>query len=436
MLRGPESSTNPGWRGFSTKEYDYPPRLVVDFTLPTTPTATPTPTETSTPTATSTPTDTPTPTATPTSPVLKIYLPLCLKDYDPSAPTPTPTDTPIWTPTFTPTWTPTFTSTPTATPTATHTPTATPTPTQPPYEWTSLSTGITETLRAVYFIDPQTGWVAGADGAIFHTADGGQNWQRQDSGTTDDLTGMFFLDPNQGWIVGGKGLILRTTNGGNTWGTQASPADTFLDAIYFVNENHGWIVGGHYTVSGPPYRFTAHGYVLRSTNGGNSWFRSSSISRCPSDIYFVNELHGWFVASYIDNTTYQTVPKIYYSSNGGSGWSSQSIPVSIGDLEAVTCVDVNTCWVVGSSGLILHTTDGGDSWIPQESGVTDNLDAVQFVSPTTGWIVGPILHTTDGGQTWTPQTAEPGCSNLYDLHFVDIDHGWAAGKDGVVCKYH
>ena len=69
-----------------------------------------------------------------------IYLPLCLKDYDPSAPTPTPTDTPTWTPTSTPTATPTPTQTPTITPTPTSsptptntsTPTSTPTPTQTP----------------------------------------------------------------------------------------------------------------------------------------------------------------------------------------------------------------------------------------------------------------------------------------------------------------
>jgi len=48
-----------------------------------------------------TPTPTPTPTATPTLPGFKIYLPLLLKNYAPSAPTPTPT------PTITPTLEPT-----------------------------------------------------------------------------------------------------------------------------------------------------------------------------------------------------------------------------------------------------------------------------------------------------------------------------------------
>ena len=99
-----------------------------------TPTSTPTSTATNTPTSTSTATATrtQTPTSTPT-PSFEIYLPICLKDYEPSAPTTTPTATPIWTPTFTPTptqtATPSPTRTPTRTPTATSTPTRTATPT-------------------------------------------------------------------------------------------------------------------------------------------------------------------------------------------------------------------------------------------------------------------------------------------------------------------
>jgi len=64
-----------------------------------------------------TPPPTPTPTQTPFR--FKTCLPICLKKYDPSAPTPTPTRTPTRTPTVTPTPTPTLmvTRTPTPTPT-------------------------------------------------------------------------------------------------------------------------------------------------------------------------------------------------------------------------------------------------------------------------------------------------------------------------------
>jgi hypothetical protein len=168
MLKGYEGPDD-AMRWFSAREDDDEdqwPRLLVDWTPPTatptptktgtptrtstpsitptststgtatnTPTVTPTATATSSPTATATPmeTATPTPTSTPTPtdtplPGFKIYLPICLKDYDPSAATPTPTDTPIWTPTLTSTLTPMLTLTPTPTPTPTQTPTSTATP--------------------------------------------------------------------------------------------------------------------------------------------------------------------------------------------------------------------------------------------------------------------------------------------------------------------
>jgi hypothetical protein len=122
MLRGPEYS-GAGFRGFSTREGSYTPKLVVNFTTspptstPTgTPTVTHTPTEISTPTvthtpigtststATPTPTETSTPTVTPTptkTSIPEIYLPLISK-----YPTPTPTSTPTSVPTATKTPTP------------------------------------------------------------------------------------------------------------------------------------------------------------------------------------------------------------------------------------------------------------------------------------------------------------------------------------------
>ena len=115
-----KNETTLGWRGFTSRESTSPlnpPRLVLDYTLPTpTPTATRTPTSTPTATITPTPTNTGTPTVTSTGTVL--------------SPTPTTTSTNTATPTVTPTATPTptLTPTPTRTPTRTATATATPLP--------------------------------------------------------------------------------------------------------------------------------------------------------------------------------------------------------------------------------------------------------------------------------------------------------------------
>jgi photosystem II stability/assembly factor-like uncharacterized protein len=42
-------------------------------------------------------------------------------------------------------------------------------------------------------------------------------------------------------------------------------------------------------------------------------------------------------------------------------------------LSSVYFTDSNTGWAVGDAGTILRTTDGGNRWISQSSGATDNL---------------------------------------------------------------
>ena len=35
------------------------------------------------------------------------------------------------------------------------------------------------------------------------------------------------------------------------------------------------------------------------------------------------------------------------------------------DLTSISCSDVNTCYAVGDSGVILKTTNGGTAWVKQ-----------------------------------------------------------------------
>ena len=64
-------------------------------------------------------------------------------------------------------------------------------------------------------------------------------------------------------------------------------------------------------------------------------------------------------------------------------------------------------FAVGSSGVILRTTDGGLSWKDQESPSRANLYAVTAVSPNEAIAVGElgtVLVTSDGGRKWESQS--------------------------------
>ncbi|MFH1049424.1 MAG: YCF48-related protein [bacterium] len=65
----------------------------------------------------------------------------------------------------------------------------------------------------------------------------------------------------------------------------------------------------------------------------------------------------------------------------------------------------NEGWVTGMSGILLHTTDAGETWNNVNLGVesTEHLYTVKFLNEDVGWIAGhhSIMRTINGGQQWS-----------------------------------
>lgn len=315
-----------------------------------------------------------------------------------------------------------------------------------PHEWIAMSTGISNTLMAVFFTDAETGWVVGDDGVILYTADGGLSWHTQNSGSTDELRDVHFLDGDRGWAVGGDDLVLRTTDGGVTWTTQSVTTGNYeLNAIHFSDDQHGWIVGGKVVVKSlyPLNTYYLAG-VFVTTDGGNMWGRNTS--QTPHywlrDVHFVDELNGWAGGVSLSSNFLYDIPRAMLSSSGGRYWSGGSTPVSMGELYGLDFVDAQTGWAVGydqetSVGMILHTTDAGGAWEQQQSNMTGAIRAVDFLDEDIGWAISSdtILHTADGGEHWVPESVDISPSSLQDVFLLDAAHGWAVGGGGKVYKY-
>lgn len=96
------------------------------------------------------------------------------------------------------------------------------------------------------------------------------------------------------------------------------------------------------------------------------------------------------------------------------------------DLFSVSIPDEREGWACGRWGNILHTTDGGNTWMPQNSGTDYTLSSIYFVDPKRGWSVGDegiIIHTKDGGKTWEKQKS-PVPFFLMDVYFDSPLKGW------------
>ena len=122
------------------------------------------------------------------------------------------------------------------------------------------------------FVDKQEGWVVGDQGVIWHSTDGGTRWERQKSGTRASLRAIHFLTPFTGWVAGrveqpygmvATGVVLKTTDGGLTWQEVAAGILPGLNVIKFFDDKNGIVAG-----DGCP-AFPSG--VFKTTDGGENW---------------------------------------------------------------------------------------------------------------------------------------------------------------------
>lgn len=148
-----------------------------------------------------------------------------------------------------------------------------------------------------------------------------------------------------------------------------------------------------------------------------------------------NNLNGVYFAS---NTTGIVVGQsgtILRTTNGGSNWSNVTSGTSV-HLFAVYFINGNTGWVVGDVGVILRTTNGGSSWNSQPTGIGYQLRSVSFINAATGFSAGwygTFLRTTNSGANWISYSTGL-TTNLTSVSFADASNGFAAGQFGNIIR--
>ena len=90
--------------------------------------------------------------------------------------------------------------------------------------WTQASPEQRRVFRAVAVIGSQV-WAGGDGGALFHSSDGGQHWNKAllatgEGAETAAIVSIRFNDPQQGEVVTDTGSRYRTTDGGASWTKQ------------------------------------------------------------------------------------------------------------------------------------------------------------------------------------------------------------------------
>lgn len=299
-------------------------------------------------------------------------------------------------------------------------------------------------LRAVQFVDCNEGWAVGDEGVVWHTIDGGQNWERQPTGVRASLRALHFVTPYTGWVVGREelphgagsaGVILFTRDGGLKWKRAALNTFPGLNQVRFVDAMNGFVAGDG-TEQYPSGLFV-------TGDGGSSWkpvngprtptwlaaafrdahtgalaggwdhlaaFRGDSLRPADVDLLGGRALGG----IYLSGNRAVAVGQgglILVSDNAGARWGPADLrlPTSIRacwDFHAVAGAG-DDLWAAGRPGsAVLHSNDRGQNWQILRTGQPLPLNGLFFLDPRRGWAVGEfgeILGTTDGGKKWTVQ---------------------------------
>jgi photosystem II stability/assembly factor-like uncharacterized protein len=297
--------------------------------------------------------------------------------------------------------------------------------------WSRQQSGTMAWLRAVYFLDQNRGWVAGSNGTLLKTIDGGSTWKKLLALTKDTLHDVYFADEQNGWLIAERDLLklntndeprsylLQTEDGGITWRRifLRTQTNARLLRLVFADAHRGWVFG-------------ESGIVLATVDGGTHWTPQSSPTR-----YLL--LGGTLV----DNSRLWLVgagATIIQTSDGGSTWRKDFVRNAANTrFTAAAFAGNNLGWAVGTAGTIFTTADGGRLWYAQQSPVDEDLFDIKFVDATEGWAAGSegvLLHTNDGGAHWSAQPSGTSHS-LQRLFFIEPNHGWAVGFGGTILKY-
>lgn len=171
-------------------------------------------------------------------------------------------------------------------------------------------------------------------------------------------------------------------------------------------------------------------YILicvKSLSQPYGWFAQSSGTS--------NNLNGVYMTSNTAGIVIGQSGTVLRTTNGGANWiaATSGTPVH---LFSVYFINGNTGWVVGDVGVILKTTNAGTNWSTQPTGVGYQLRSVSFINTTTGYAAGwygTFLRTTNGGTNWVLYSTGL-TSNLTSVNFSDANYGFAAGQFGKVIR--
>ncbi len=289
-------------------------------------------------------------------------------------------------------------------------------------QWTSLSSGATEEIRAI--LEPEPGVLLCTGSDMHRSLDGGDTWSHwEPTWLGQPMFGywrdMYFSSGTNGFVVGGMDfnnqfIIARTGDGGTTWTVLDFPTmgnwPLYYTAIEFPTASIGFVCG-------------TFGVMRKSTDGGSTWNTVNT-----GTAYDLNALHFWSASTGVvvsDGGVLRTT-------NGGASWG----PVSSGGsaLHGLAWLPNGEMFTAGDHEF-LKSDDSGASWTTLTAPFT-GVEEVHALNSDTILVTAQegMAVTRDGGALWEFFPAPADIGNLFQFHFTSDGTGFVVGGEGTILR--
>jgi len=236
------------------------------------------------------------------------------------------------------------------------------------------------------------------------------------------LDNMFFVDDNTGIIVEicqGIADLIKTEDGGQIWSDMGG-GGTYDMSLFFRNAQLGY----YSFYPGSPNE----SFLMFYNNGSNTTIMQTTDYVFDSDtrMYFLNDSTGFVICkNFMDNAI------ILKIENYGVSWEQSYFLPQKTEFRDLIFTDENTGYVVGTNGIILKTTDQGDSWFNTATIPNGDWNSIDFSEGILHVVGdhGQYINSDDAGQTWSDHSLLLPANLIY-TRFFDGGRGYILNENG------
>lgn len=272
---------------------------------------------------------------------------------------------------------------------------------------------------------------AGTFGIIIRSDDAGASWEQAEVPASVTITSVHFPTPESGWAVGHDGLVLHSEDGGRTWQKQLDGHELneqIIKVAERIVENSRAELealqadpeADEYDVEDAQFMLEEAEFMLEGAVDD----AEAGPVRPLLDVWFIDEQNGVVAGSY---------GMLLRTSDGGNTWRLESDRMDNPEafhLNQIREAPDGKLFIAGEAGFVYRSSDGGDSWDNLEPGYEGSYHGLVIVPRDAGayeliafGLQGNVFSSSDQGDSWRQVDAGTG---------VTLFTGAALNDSGVV----